>query len=164
MMFVDAVSFGVSQWISCCFSSLPVKSFGVIYCFSLRGPSNTNSYQFIRRKLLHFWQVASQSDTGAMVLACAKGLSHLCQWILPVRDETYLVADRKDYKVLRRCLLVGGLEHFLFSLYWDHIFFRGVGLPPTSLTVDLNVVRSHSTESPRYRGAKKSHKNLCPRY
>ena len=37
--------------------------------------------------------------------------------------------------------LVGGLEHFLFSIYWEKssqltfIFFRRVGIPPTSNAV-----------------------------
>ena len=35
-------------------------------------------------------------------------------------------------------MLVGGLGHVLFSIYWNVIFvifFRGVGIPPTSMAI-----------------------------
>jgi hypothetical protein len=44
-------------------------------------------------------------------------------------------------------MLVGGLEHgFYFSIYWEEyviptdevIFFRGVGIPPTSMYIYIN--------------------------
>ena len=66
LMFVDPVSFGVLQWISCLFVKF-ASQFHWFYCFSVRWPSNMDISS--PRRVLDFWWVISQSDSGAMVLA-----------------------------------------------------------------------------------------------
>ena len=53
---------------------------------------------FIPEKVLNFWRVISQSDTGAMVLAhesvfFAPSFSHECAKVLPVRDIRNVVGS-----------------------------------------------------------------------
>ena len=54
---------------------------------------------FIPRKVLNFWWVISQSNSGAMVLAHESGLfsesnfGHICAKVLPVRDIRNVVGS-----------------------------------------------------------------------
>ena len=92
LMFVDPVSFGVLHWISCLFVKFACQ-FHWFYCFSVRWPSNMDISS--PRRVLDFWWVISQSDSGAMVLAHENGFFFLRQGLVtvPVRDIRNIVGS-----------------------------------------------------------------------
>ena len=129
LMFVDPVSLGIFQWISCFLPSFVSTPWVLLFFCALA----ITYGHFIPRKVLNFWWVISQSDCGAMVLAhesvfflCSNVWSHVCQGFASQRHQkriwkliekiatyledvfqgmpTFLEVDRKDNNVVGRCL------------------------------------------------------------
>ena len=84
-MFVDPVSFGVLQWISCLFGKFASQFHG-FYCFSVHWPSNMDIS-------LNHHEIPSPGLVTVVPRFCQSETS-----------ETYLEVEKEDSNVLGRCL------------------------------------------------------------